>query len=319
MISLDFELHWGMRDHTPLTGEVRAELERSRDTVEVLADLFAGRSVRATWATVGFLFATSHEEMQSFMPVVRPRYRRPELDPYTELVGEDERADPVHLAGSLVRRLASIEGQEIASHTFSHFYCLEPGQDEEAWRADLAAACAIARVNDMALTSLVLPRNQWNPGYSAATRDAGFTCIRGPQRSFGHEPARTGRSIRLRRAARLADTYVGVRPPPTTAWGDLAGPDGLLNVPASAFLRPMSPSRRWLEPLQLARITSGLRDAARNGRIFHLWWHPHNFTRHPDANIGLLCRVLDEYACLSESDGLRSLSMRDVAVTALHG
>jgi len=318
VVSLDLELHWGMRDHTPATDPVRAMLERSRGTVEALADLFVERSVRATWATVGFLFASSRQELEPFLPSIRPHYASPALDPYVERIGEDEHADPAHLAGSLVRRLARTEGQEIASHSFSHYYCLEPGQDVEAWRADLAAAQGIARSHDLVLTSLVLPRNQWNPSYAAATLQAGFTCIRGPQPSFGHRPA-PNRDAAVRRAARLADTYVGVRPPPTTAWSDLHDTDGPYNVPASAFLRPFSPSRRRLQPLKLARITAGLRDAARHGRIFHLWWHPHNFTPFPGPNMDLLRRVLDEFAVLSEAEGMRSLSMRDVAVTARRG
>jgi len=218
----------------------------------------------------------------------------------------------VHLAGSLVRTLATTPGQEVASHTFSHYYCLEAGQDEDAWRADLTAARAIAHAGGIDVTSLVLPRNQWNPRYAAATLDAGFTCYRGPQPSLGHRPGGARSTLAFRRSARLADTYVGTRPPPTTAWADVVGADGLCNVPASAFLRPYSPTRRALEPLRLARLTAGLRDAARRGRIFHLWWHPHNFARHRRANMDLLCRLLDEFDRLSASEGLRSLSMRDV-------
>ena len=66
-------------------------------------------------------------------------------------------------------------------------------------------------------------------------------------------------------------------------------------------------------------LVAGLRDAARHGRIFHLWWHPHNFTPFPGPNMDLLRRVLDEFAVLSEAEGMRSLSMRDVAVIARRG
>jgi hypothetical protein len=59
-----------------------------------------------------------------------------------------------------------------------------------------------------------------------------------------------------------------------------------------------------------------MRDAARRGRIFHLWWHPHNFAHHPAESFAFLDRLLDEYDRLSRSDGMRSLTMRDVAETA---
>jgi hypothetical protein len=312
VVSLDFELHWGMRDHSRPAGTVAEDLVRSRAIVTELAATFAERSIRATWATVGFLFASRRDELDPFVPVARPRYAKEELDPYTEAIGDDEGADPLHLAGSLVRGLAATAGQEVASHTFSHYYCLESGQDEAAWRADLAAARAIAQHSGIELTSLVLPRNQWNPRYAAATRDSGFTCYRGPQDGPGHGAGRGGAQA-LQRAARLADTYVGIRPPPTTSWADVPEADGLCNVPASAFLRPYSPARRALEPMRQARLVAGLRDAARRGRIFHLWWHPHNFSRHPGPSMAILVRVLDEFDRLAASDGLRSLSMRDVA------
>jgi hypothetical protein len=317
VISLDFELHWGMRDHSEGHGAVAADLLTSRDHVRQTADLFAERSIRATWATVGLLFASSREELSAFLPTVRPRYDRPELDPYTEVLGEDEESDPLHFAGSLVRYLASVPGQEVASHTFSHYYCLEAGQDEDALRADLAAARAIAAPLGLPLRSMVLPRNQWNPRYAGAFRDAGFTIYRGPQPSWGHHAQRAETTSPARRLARLADTYGGLTPPPTFAWDELLDGTGLCNIPASAFLRPYAPRRRALEPRRRARLFSGLRAAARRGRLFHLWWHPHNFARHPQESFDLLRAVLDEADRLGASDGLTSMSMADVAAAVL--
>ncbi|MDQ4068130.1 MAG: hypothetical protein M3203_01420 [Actinomycetota bacterium] len=66
-----------------------------------------------------------------------PHARRLLLPPYHELVGEIEASEPFHLARSLVDLIRAAPSQELASHTFSHYYCLEPGQDEAAFRADL--------------------------------------------------------------------------------------------------------------------------------------------------------------------------------------
>ncbi len=315
VVSLDFELHWGMRDHVARNSSTYAELRPSRNVGLALADLFAERGIRATWATVGLLFGSARDELDPFLPERRPAYRRPELDPYREPIGVDEGADPEHLAGSLVRRIAATPGQEVGSHTFSHFYCLEDGQDEADLRADLAAAQAIAGTHGLALTSLILPRNQWNPRYAGAVLESGFDCIRGPQPSWGHHPRPHGGHRRVDRAARLLDSYAGVRPPPTTPWDAVRRPDGLCDVPASAFLRPYSPGRARLEPLKLRRLVAGLRDAARRRRIFHLWWHPHNFARYPDESFSFLQRLLDEFERLATAEGMRSLSMRDVVAT----
>jgi hypothetical protein len=147
--------------------------------------------------------------------------------------------------------------------------------------------------------------------------DSGFTSYRGPQPSWGHQAQKTETTGRARRAARLADTYAGLSPPPTFGWDDLVDDDGLCNIAASAFLRPFTPRRRALEPLRRARLVAGLRAAAHRGRLFHLWWHPHNFARHPEESFALLEAILDEAARLRESDGLESLSMGDVSTRAL--
>jgi hypothetical protein len=313
VISLDFELHWGVRDHVGRQDVRYGRLTEARRAVAGLASAFVSRNIRATWATVGFLFASTSRELDDHLPKQRPTYERAELDPYDEPIGVDEEQDPEHLAGSLIDLIDSAAGQEVASHTFSHYYCLEPGQCETTWRADLAAAQSIARRRGLQLTSLVLPRNQWNPAYTDAVLDMGFLCIRGPQPTWGHVARRMGDQTILHRGARLADTYVGVSPLSTTAWNEVLQPSGLCDVPASAFLRPFDSGRKRLEPLRLARLHAGMRHAARRGEIFHLWWHPENFAQDWSENFAILERVLDEFDRLSIVEGMQSLSMGDVA------
>lgn len=313
VISLDFELHWGVRDHVGRDDALYRRLDQARRAVEGMISVFTDRHIRATWATVGFLFASNRGELEAHVPREQPTYRRPELDPYVETIGLDEEHDPEHLAGSLVDLIASGAGQELGSHTFSHYYCLEPGQSEATFRADLAAAQSIARWRGRELTSLVLPRNQWNPTYADAVLDAGFLCIRGPQHTWGHHAGGGRNKTMLRRAARLADTYVGVAAPPTTAWSDVVLQSGLCDVPASAFLRPFNPARAWAEPLRLARLRSGMRHAARRGRIFHLWWHPHNFSQHQSENFAMLEQILDEFDRLAATEGMQTQNMGDIS------
>lgn len=315
MISLDFELHWGMRDHTAVDPGVTRMLTTSRSTVEALADLFARREVHATWATVGLLFATTAAEARALSPATRPAYREARLDPYPEPIGPTEDEDPIHLAGSLVDRLAAIQGQELASHTFSHYYCLEPGPGADAFRADLLAAQAAAATRHLRLRSLVLPRNQWDPRLAPVLVETGFECYRGPQPGWAHRSRPGDDSGLAVRAARLASTWAGPGVP-TFGWDELVEPSGLCNIPASAFLRPWAPSTKALQPLQEGRIVKALREAARRGRLVHLWWHPHNFVAHPAENIERLQRLFDELDRLRASDGMQSLAMGDVADVA---
>src|SRR5262245_13071649 len=55
VISLDFELHWGVRDKRPVDGSYRENLLGAREAIPRMLDLFEEFGIAATWATVGFL------------------------------------------------------------------------------------------------------------------------------------------------------------------------------------------------------------------------------------------------------------------------
>src|SRR5665213_1057680 len=76
VISLDVELHWGMRDHLDRSDPAFAQLSSSRRVVSDLASLFANRGIRATSATVRFLFASTGTEPSAYLPVARPSSMR---------------------------------------------------------------------------------------------------------------------------------------------------------------------------------------------------------------------------------------------------
>ncbi|MDQ4131273.1 MAG: polysaccharide deacetylase family protein [Actinomycetota bacterium] len=316
VISLDFELHWGVRDLTPVDGPYRANLLGARQAVPRMLELFERFELGATWATVGFLFAASRDELERFLPEVRPAYVDANLSPYHEPIGATEQTDPFHLARSLVDVIRASPRQELASHTFSHYYCLEPGQDEAAFRADLESAVRIAGEQGSAFESIVFPRHQLNPAYVDVIRELGFSCYRGnhPGSLFSaHTGAFDPMPVRL---LRLLDAYVDIKGPSLVGWDELLDGTGLCNVPASRFLRPFRPALAPLEPLRLRRITKALDEAAASSRIFHLWWHPHNFGIHLEENLRFLERVLTHFARLRDDGRLRSMTMGEVAARA---
>src|SRR5262249_44549153 len=138
VISLDFELYWGVRDGVTLDA-YRERLLGEREVIPKMLDLFSEFGVHATWATVGFLFARDRSHIEECMPAALPAYDDPSLSPYEHLgtIGRDERDDPFHYASGLLERIATSPGQEIGTHTFSHYYCLEPGQTAAQFEADL--------------------------------------------------------------------------------------------------------------------------------------------------------------------------------------
>lgn len=315
MISLDFELHWGVRDRWSVA-EYRENLLGVWDVVPRMLELFERHGIRATWATVGFLMAEDRDELLAHLPERRPAYADPRLDPYAVLseLGHDERDDPYHYAPSLVRRVAETPGQEIGTHTFSHFYALEPEISDAALGADLDAAIALAARRGLALTSIVFPRNQVTPGAVRVSRERGLTAFRGTERAWYRRP-RTGAVAPLpARALNLLDSYVPVGTHHLARPADVGG---IIDVPATRYLRPWRPARAALEPLRLRRIHSAMTSAARTARLFHLWWHPHDFGARRDESLAALERVLEHFGRLRDEHGFASLHMRDVAEARL--
>src|SRR5829696_10570539 len=108
-ISLDFELHWGVRDKLSVH-DYRDNLLGERELVPTLLRLFTEYGIHATWATVGFMFFRSRSELLRSVPHNRPNYTHRGLSPYDSLktLGESERDDPFHFAPSLIRQISTV-------------------------------------------------------------------------------------------------------------------------------------------------------------------------------------------------------------------
>lgn len=318
VISLDFELIWGVRDRLPPDGGwYRPNLTGARAAIPRILDLFEAFGIAATWATVGCLFAHSRTELNQFRPATLPRYRDPRLLGYDDPLGDSEADDPLHYAPSLIEAIRRRPRQEIGSHTFGHYYCLEPGHDRASFRADLASAVAIARERGIHLQALVFPRNQFNPAYARDIVDAGFRVCRINAAGWLYREGADDRYFRPDvRAARLLDAYLGLAGSQVIAWDAIPFINGLCCLPESRFLRPFKPRLRALEPLRLERITGEIQKAARDRGVFHLWWHPHNFGRYTEENLALLRHILQAFQRCQETWGMRSLTMTDAATVA---
>lgn len=312
VISLDFELHWGVRER-PLDGPYRANLLGEAASVRETLALFREFGVSATWAAVGFLLARSRDELRRFSPAVRPRYRNPVLDPYGQAVGEGEHDDPFHYAPTLIREIVAAPGQELATHTFSHFYCLEPADGaREAFRADLASAQAITReLYGVEPRSIVFPRNQHNPAFDDVLLERGITCYRGNPPAWMWRPRDGRRETPLVRGMRLLDAYLPVGRSYAFRREEVPQPNGTFNVPASFLLR------RNASILETCRIARAIRAAASRGEVVHLWWHPHNFGVRTRENMRVLRTLLQTFDDCRTRHGMESLSMQELAANCV--
>ena len=80
-VSLDFELYWGLRDQTTIN-EYEANMKGVKIAIERILELFDKYDIHATWATVGFLFASNIEELKVLSPEKKPSYHNTKLNPY---------------------------------------------------------------------------------------------------------------------------------------------------------------------------------------------------------------------------------------------
>lgn len=308
MVSLDFELFWGMLDVCPLE-QYQANVLGGKQAIPQLLRLFEKYGIHATWATVGFLFADSFEEVSRFFPQLRPGYAKPELDGYAwfDKIGRDEKNAPCFYAPGLLPLIAGTPGQEIGSHSFCHYYCREAGQTVEEFEADMRAAKAIAESKGYSVTSVILPRNQCEPEYTEVLRKVGFTAYRDEENDWIHEKIRFRPLLRI---LRLLDVYF-----PLTGQGGYVPKceNGIWNLVGSRMYKPIFRPLSFLEGIKLRRIKKQMLHAAKNNLTFHLWWHPHNIGIRTDDHLQQLEEIFRYYRQLQEAYGMQSLNMGEAA------
>jgi peptidoglycan/xylan/chitin deacetylase (PgdA/CDA1 family) len=316
VISLDFELMWGVRDHRS-TADYGDAVLGVRQALPALLRLFQTHGIQATWATVGLLFARDRREMLAHCPALEPGYRHRDLSPYDAIrsgIGASEADDPWHYGRSLVDQVMAVEGQELATHTFSHFYCMEEGPGMAAFEADLQAATGIMAGAGVRPRSIVFPRNQMTDAHVQACARQGILSFRGNPHSYAYRARSGDDNGPLVRGLRLLDASF-----PLTGSHAYRRPEqvgGCVDVRASRFFRPYSPRMGALNDLHVRRIVHEMTQAARTGEVYHLWWHPHNFGRHTERQLARLGTILLAFRRLADTHGMRSQTMAGCAAAA---
>lgn len=316
VISLDFELYWGMRDETRLDA-YKANLTGVHQAIPLMLETFNQHGIRATWAIVGFIFFQDSAELLQYAPEIKPAYLNPQMNPYLHLPDTDRHPElkPYYYAPELVRLIKSYRGQEIASHSFSHYYSAEAGTCPDSFRADLAAARQTAKHFGIDLTTYIFPRQQYSPCYAAELAMQGIRYFRGDARSgIYHCPEKHDIFYAAKRGLRGLDSLFNLSGQQTTLpqTYPTAPQHTLVNVPASRFFYPYCPNPT-INRLRLERIMQGMTYAAQRNEVFHLWWHPHNFGAHIPENMQRLQQVIEHYHDLQARYGMQSMNIQEAA------
>jgi peptidoglycan/xylan/chitin deacetylase (PgdA/CDA1 family) len=312
VISLDFELFWGVWDVTTKE-RYGANILGVREVIPQLLNLFDEYNIRSTFATVGFLFAKDKKDLNTYLPAIKPGYSNENYNVYAKeliSVGNNDVDDPYHFGYTLFEQLKQ-SNHEIGTHTFCHYYCLEEGQSINEFDADIKAAKQIAAKHNIELSSIVFPRNQVNQEYLSVLKDNGINVYRGNPTSWIYKPRKFTAEVLFIRLCRLLDTYLpisGYNTHVINKQGPLP-----VNIPASRFLKPYNKRLAWLEKIKLKRIMNEMTRAAQKNELYHLWWHPHNFGVNIVENNANLDIILAHFKKLEKQYGFKNLTMKDAA------
>ncbi|AEB08124.1 polysaccharide deacetylase family protein [Desulfobacca acetoxidans] len=319
IISLDFELYWGVQHRLSLE-ESKNILLNTRSAIPKILNIFIENDIHATWATVGFLFFETKDELLNSLPNRIPQYKNYRLSSYRNItnIGCNEKEDPFHFAPSLIKQIASTNHQEIGTHTLSHYYCLEESQDSDMFRDDLAVAMNIARKYDIQIKSIIFPKNQINTNYLPICAEFGIMSYRQNQDNWIYLERDTNSDSLLIRGIRLLDNYINI-----TGYNSnfmTYEPNKYpIAIPASRLLKPYAKEPSWLLAMKIHRILSDMTYAAKNSLIYHLWWHPHNFGQHTEQNLIILDNILQHYNILKSEYGMESLNMNEISQRVING
>ncbi len=312
-ISLDFELHWGcfetMRE---ITDPVKQYFYQTRKIIPEKLKLFAEHEIHVTWAAVGMLFMKNVGEWEQHLPEVLPTFNNAHVSAYEWIKknGFSGDTDPFHFAPELVKLIQNTPYQELGTHTYAHYFCLEEGQTKEQFRHDIDMACKVAREYGAEIRSLVFPRNQFNQEYLSVCRDAGITCVRSSPDIWYWSPA-TGSSF-MKKFFRAGDAYLKFQPIKPVFLKDISTTELPLQLPSTRLYRPWKPGEPVKNRLKMRRILNEMTEAARKGAYYHIWWHPHNFGNHPQECLEELKQIVMHFTKLKQAYGFESLTMNEI-------
>jgi hypothetical protein len=181
----------------------------------------------------------------------------------------------------------------------------DPGCSRKTADSELAECVRLAGERGLELRSFAFPRNR--VGHLEALRDHGFTAYRGPDPTW-YEGDRWPRP--LKRIGHLADVLLARRPPVVLPQEALPG---LWNLPGSMIYFPMHGIRRHIPlSVRVSRALKGLDAAAKERRVFHLWFHPTNLAFETESMLTGLGRIFERASALRAEGRLSIRPMGEI-------
>lgn len=306
-LSMDLELSWGTIDHPGDRAKNRAYYEQTRTAIRKLLALLQSYQISATWAVTGHLFLDACQSADGVKHPEIPRSNYPHYhaDWFAADPCSNVHQAPLWYAPDVIDWIINLPvEQEVGCHSFSHILMGHPATRRETVRAELDYCSRLAAAKGVYLSSFVFPRNQ--RGFLDELVLAGYTAFR----SVDHSWCRYIPTNRLRRIARLVDQGLAITPPVALPYLD----NGLVAIPASMLYLDMAGLKRYV-PLasRVNKANRGLKQAVRQNKIFHLWFHPFNLATSPVQLLSGLEQIFETVSMLREQGELEVKTMSRLA------
>lgn len=314
IISLDYELFWGLSGWNEVQlSSYRRNIENANKALRNIVLLLKKYDIKASIAFVGAMNNDSMkgyaEENKGYVPKYNDK-KFAAINSVIPYVIKEKRYDWL-FSSDMIDWLKTNSNIELATHTYSHFYCLEDGTNEDNFKEDLALIKKNAYDHSIELSTIIFPRNQVRNSFLEFSKQNGFTHFRGTLNTFLYKTDKTRNSFSIKGALRLLDSYINL-----SGYNDYfikpVSNSTLINVPGSRFLRPYSKTLSLLDGLRKQRIKNSMKHAAKHGMIYHLWWHPHNFGVNMKENLLFLEDICKYYIELRDKYFFKSSFIKDM-------
>ena len=304
ILSLDFELAWGMHDLWDADigipkAMIAAYMRTRTEVVDALLRLFQKYDISATWATVGYMFHDQDDTQESYANKHIQRLATASLS-----CTEDE-FKSIWLGDDLITKVqAANPTQDIGSHTYSHVIFSDPTCTADVADREIAQCVALAKQMDLPLKSFVFPRNE--EAHHDVLQKYGFTSYRSVQPGWVNHF-----SGQAQRWAKFLSDAIGLTPPLAVVEEKR---EGLWGISASAYYRPAYGKARFIpNRSRVGQSMRGINKAIKKCGIYHLYLHPSDMAFASERLLDGLEQILNHAAEARQNGQLDTLSMAQMA------
>ena len=274
VLSIDFELRWGMLDRVGQDVEkYKSNLLSVHDNLPWMLQVFEERNIAATWATVGALGCDNWDEFDRVRPKHKPSYKNEALDYVNDF---NQKLDPngeLYFAPKLIRDIIGTAKQELGTHTFGHIYGTEPDVTYEELKIDLLTVKEFfSKKFGVTPESLVFPRNQVIYENKLIQDDV-IKTYRGNENVTYLSAENQKEKQFFNRVKILLDA---INPYISHDYNKNDIVNG--NVLSSSMFKIHLPE--LLRKAHLSKLKHNI-TRLKSDEIYHIWYHPHNLGRSP--------------------------------------